>query len=109
MAVHPPATQAQSGRSAEPGVSPPPPAPHDSATEIDPLIRAHIEVDALTGEVVMRDTLYLVWSVVLNLRATGYDWERVQRMFPELPQGALRAADRFWQLHAEDIREYVEE
>jgi hypothetical protein len=29
-------------------------------------------------------------------------------MFPELPLEALRAAERFWQLHPDDVRAYVE-
>lgn len=95
-------------RAAHDSDTPPAATPYDPATETDPLIRAHIEADEVTGDVVMRGTLYPVWSVVLNLRHSAYDWERVRRMFPELPREALEAAARFWKLHADDIREYVE-
>ena len=107
MTVDSTAVRDQRGRSRVPGQ--PPAAPYDPATETDALIRAHVEVDAVTGDTVFRGTLYPVWSVVLNLRASNYDWERVRRMFPELSLEALRAAERFWMLHPDDIREFVEE
>lgn len=107
MATSPTGVQAQSERLPE-RAAPSSTTSYDAATEGDALIRAHIEVDAPTGEVVFRGTLYPVWSVVLNLRGSGYDWKRVQRMFPELSLDALHAAQRFWDIHADDIREYVE-
>ncbi len=89
--------------------APPPATAYDPGSETDALIRQYVERDPVTNEPVFRGTLYPVWSVVLNLRGSDYDWERVRQMFPELPLPALRAAERFWVLHPEEIREYVEE
>ena len=76
---------------------------YDPETETDHLIREHITLDPVTGEAVFRAMNYPVWAVVLNLRATDYDWQEVRRTFPELPLAALRAAKRFWQRHPEDV------
>ena len=90
------------------------PPPHDAGplgpsapsfnpeTEPDPLIRAHITMDPITGEAVFRAMDYPVWAVVLNLRASDHDWNEVQRTFPELPPAALRAAERFAERYPAD-------
>ncbi|MGH2351168.1 MAG: hypothetical protein ACRDI2_17910 [Chloroflexota bacterium] len=81
--------------------------PYDPETEHDPLIRQHISEDPSTGEAVFQGTRYPVWAVVLNLLATDGDRARVQGLFRELPSGALQAAERFWELHADDVRDHL--
>ena len=80
---------------------------YDPETETDSLIRQHIELNPRTGEATFRGLHYPVWAVVLNLLATDRDCARVRWLFKELPDGAVEAAERFWQLHGDDIRDRV--
>ena len=85
-----------------------PDTPYDPAAETDALIVKFVEINPSTGEAVFKNSRYPVWAVVLNLLATDHDEERVHRLFPDLPLAAIAAAERFWQLHPDDIRDRVE-
>lgn len=85
-----------------------PSAPYDPETETDQLIRTRITRDSVTGEAVFRSVDYPVWAIVLNLRGADDGGEDVLRLFPGLSAEDLWAANRFWALHSDDIRDRLE-
>jgi uncharacterized protein (DUF433 family) len=82
--------------------------PYDPATETDPLIREHIVRDPVTWKAVFRSHGYPVGAILLNLLGSNYDWDLVRQSFPELSRADLEAAARFWELHSDEIRPYLD-
>lgn len=78
--------------------------PYDPATETDPLIQRHITRHAKTGRIVFVEHPYSVGAVVLHLTSPDGGIVVAAREFPELSAEAFRAAQRFAQLHPDEMR-----
>jgi hypothetical protein len=74
-----------------------PPAPYDPESETDPFLQEWI-VDRPgndRGPVLRHDYRVPVASVVRNLTAPGGGWHAVRASWPNLPEQAIAAAQRF--------------
>lgn len=78
--------------------------PYDPDTEQEQLIRRYITRNPASGQAVLkRPWGYPVTAIVRNLLAAKGDRAVVRQSFPDLPEDAISAAERFFRLHRDDV------
>lgn len=92
-----------------PDGAPRPSTPYDPEREQDPLIREYITRNRANGQAVFKPPHgYPVLAIVRNLLAGHWDRGPARQSFPDMPERAFDAAERFYEMHRDDITAELE-